>query len=135
MTPEVKRWPALRTLARWVLGVGLIGAGISHLTFQRVEFQAQVPDWFPLDEDFVVLASGVVEIALGAAALFVRRYRALVGWVIAAFFVVVFPGNLWQWIEGKDAFGLDTNAKRFGRLFLQPVFIAVALFATNARRT
>jgi len=135
MTPEVKRWPALRTLARWVLGVGLIGAGIAHLTFQRVEFQAQVPDWFPLDEDFVVLASGVVEIALGAAALFVRRYRALVGWVIAAFFVVVFPGNLWQWIEGKDAFGLDTNAKRFGRLFLQPVFIAVALFATNARRT
>ena len=135
MTPEVKRWPALRTLARWVLGVGLIGAGISHLTFQRVEFQAQVPDWFPLDEDFVVLASGVVEIALGAAALFVRRYRALVGWVIAAFFVVVFPGNLWQWIEGKEAFGLDTNAKRFGRLFLQPVFIAVALFATNARRT
>jgi len=135
MTPEVKRWPALRKLARWVLGVGLIGAGIAHLTFQRVEFQAQVPDWFPLDEDFVVLASGVVEIALGAAALFVRRYRALVGWVIAAFFVVVFPGNLWQWIEGKDAFGLDTNAKRFGRLFLQPVFIAVALFATNARRT
>jgi len=135
MTPGVKRWPALRTLARWVLGVGLIGAGISHLTFQRVEFQAQVPDWFPLDEDFVVLASGVVEIALGAAALFVRRYRGLVGWVIAAFFVVVFPGNLWQWIEGKDAFGLDTNAKRFGRLFLQPVFIAVALFATNARRT
>jgi len=123
---------AVKTLMRIVMGVALIGAGIAHLTFQRVEFQAQVPDWFPLDEDFVVIGSGIVEIALGLAAILIVRHKALVGWTIAAFFVVIFPGNLWQWIEGKDAFGLDTDAKRFGRLFLQPVFIAIALYATNA---
>jgi len=122
----------MRTVARWLLGTGLTGAGIAHLTVQRVEFQAQVPDWFPLSEDYVVLASGVVEIALGLAALFLVWHKALVGWTIAAFFVVIFPGNIWQWIEGKDAFGLDTDAKRFGRLFLQPLFVGVALFATDA---
>ncbi|MEQ8437382.1 MAG: hypothetical protein RIB65_07790 [Ilumatobacter fluminis] len=123
-----------RSVTRWLLGGALVFAGIGHLTHQREEFQAQVPDWFPVDADLVVLLSGVVEITLGLALIFVSRYRALVGWVAAAFFVVIFPGNIAQWIEGTDAFGLDTDTKRFVRLFFQPVLVAWALFSTGAWR-
>ncbi|MAT04296.1 MAG: hypothetical protein CL424_04540 [Acidimicrobiaceae bacterium] len=121
-------------MARWLLGGGLVFAGIGHLTHQREEFQAQVPDWFPVDADLVVVLSGVVEITLGLALIFVSRYRAAVGWVAAAFFVVIFPGNIAQWVEGTDAFGLDTDTKRFVRLFFQPVLVAWALWSTGAWR-
>lgn len=121
-----------RTVLRWLLGGALIGAGIGHLTAQREEFQAQVPGWFPLDEDLVVVASGIVEIALGAALIGLPRHRVLVGTIVAAFFVVIFPGNIAQWREGVDAFGLDTDAKRFARLFFQPVLVVWALGATGA---
>ncbi|HEY9558030.1 MAG TPA: hypothetical protein VIR58_14930 [Acidimicrobiales bacterium] len=124
----------LRTAARWLLGLALPGAGIGHLTTQREEFQAQVPDWFPIDADLVVLASGVVEITLGVALLLLGRHRVAVGWVVAAFFVVIFPGNIAQLVEGTDAFGLDSDGARFGRLFFQPVLIAWALWSTGAWR-
>jgi uncharacterized membrane protein len=126
---------AWRTLLRWLLGGALIGAGVGHLTAQREEFQAQVPEWFPLDADLVVLGSGVVEIALGTALIGVPRHRVLVGTVVAAFFVVIFPGNIAQWSEGTDAFGLDTDAKRFARLFFQPVLVVWALASTGAWRS
>lgn len=122
----------LRSVLRWLLGGALIGAGIGHLTTQRTEFQAQVPGWFPIDENLVVVASGIVEIALGAALIGLPRHRVVVGTIAAAFFVVVFPGNIAQWIEGVDAFGLDTDAKRFARLFFQPVLVIWALYATGA---
>lgn len=121
-----------RTLLRWLLGGALVAAGTGHLTVQRDEFQAQVPDWFPLDDDLVVLGSGVVEIALGAALIGLPRHRVVVGTVVAAFFVVIFPGNIAQWREGTDAFGLDTDAKRFGRLFFQPILVMWALLSTGA---
>jgi uncharacterized membrane protein len=124
----------VRTVLRWLLGGVLIGAGIAHLTTQRDEFRAQVPGWFPIDEDLVVVASGVVEIALGAALIALPRHRVIVGTVVAAFFVVIFPGNVAQWTEGVDAFGLDTDAKRFARLFFQPVLVVWALGATGAWR-
>jgi uncharacterized membrane protein len=124
----------LRTLLRWLLGGFLIVAGITHLTTQRAEFRAQVPGWFPIDEDIVVLVSGVVEVALGAALIVLSRHRVIVGTIVAVFFVVIFPGNLAQWLEGVDGFGLDTDAKRFARLFFQPVLIAWALFSTGAWR-
>ncbi|UGT62717.1 hypothetical protein [Nocardia asteroides] len=138
-TPEVAdRTPsspivrALRLLARLWLGISLVFAGISHLSFARQDFQAQVPAWVPLNEDFVVLASGVVEIVLGAALLFAPlRWRPIVGVVAALFFVAVFPGNIGQWREGVDAFGLDTDTERLVRLFFQPVLIAVALWSTG----
>jgi len=122
----------VRDGARWLLGASLVLAGTGHLTFQREEFRAQVPDWFPIDADLVVVLSGVVEIVLGMALLFLSRYRVLVGWVVAAFFVVIFPGNIAQYVEGTDAFGLDTDAKRFVRLFFQPVLVAWALWSTGA---
>jgi uncharacterized membrane protein len=122
----------LRALLRWLLGGALLGAGIGHLTVQREEFTAQVPDWFPLDEDLVVVGSGIVEIALGAALIALPRHRVLIGTVVAVFFVVIFPGNIAQWVEGTDAFGLDTEAKRFARLFFQPVLVVWALASTGA---
>lgn len=123
-----------RSAGRWLLGGALVFAGVAHLTTQREEFQAQVPDWFPLDADFVVVVSGVIEIVLGLALILASRWRVQVGWIVAAFFVVIFPGNIAQWVEGTDAFGLDTDAKRFVRLFFQPVLVAWALWSTGAWR-
>lgn len=123
-----------RDVARWVLGAFLITAGTLHLTAQRDEFRAQVPSWFPLDADLVVVLSGVVEIVLGMALLFLVRRLVTVGWAVAAFFVVIFPGNIAQFVERTDAFGLDSDAKRFARLFFQPVLVAWALWSTGAWR-
>ncbi|KHD76908.1 membrane protein [Actinoplanes utahensis] len=124
----------VKAVAQALLGGTLAFAGITHLTVARQEFLAQVPDWFPIDHDFVVLASGVVEIGLGAALLTMWRQpaRGLVGAAAATFFVVVFPGNIAQWLEHKDGFGLDTDTKRFARLFFQPLLVLWALGATGA---
>ena len=117
-----------RNAARLLLGAAMVGAGVLHLTTQRQEFQAQVPDWFPVDDDLTVLGSGVAEIALGASFVALPRQRRLVGALLAAFFVVIFPGNVAQYLEGTDAFGLDTDGKRLVRLFFQPVLVLWALF-------
>lgn len=123
-----------RTAARMLLGGILVFAGVSHLTFAREEFVAQVPDWFPISDDPVVLVSGVVEISLGAALVAFGRGRIGVGLFAAAFFIAIFPGNIAQYLEHTDAFGLDTDRKRFVRLFFQPVLVAWALWATGAWR-
>ncbi len=123
-----------RTVLRWLLGGALIGAGAGHLTVQREEFRAQVPDWFPVEDDAVVVGSGIVELALGAALIGLPRHRVLIGTTVAAFFVVIFPGNIAQWAEGTDAFGLDTDRKRFARLFFQPLLVVWALGSTGAWR-
>ena len=117
-----------RTAARVALGSIMTAAGVTHLTFARDEFQAQVPDWFPVDADAVVLASGVAEIALGASFVALPRRKRTIGALLAGFFVVIFPGNIAQYLEHTDAFGLDTDTKRFVRLFFQPVLIDWALF-------
>jgi len=124
----------LRGLARSALGISLGYAGFTHLTSSRLEFQAQVPNWVPFSADFVVLASGVVEIVLGLALVFLVKYQVQVGWVVAAFFVAVFPGNISQYVNGIDAFGLDSDRARLVRLFFQPVLVAWALWATGAWR-
>ena len=121
----------LRLISRLVLGAALVYAGIGHLTFSRIEFQAQVPVWLPLDPDFVVVASGVVEIILGIG---IASAGALVPWAglaAALFFVAIFPGNINQYVEGIDAFGLDTDQARFTRLFFQPVLVVWALWSTG----
>lgn len=122
----------LQGSARIILGLSLALAGISHLTVLRQEFQAQVPAWLPLNTDFVVLASGAAEIALGLALLFSGRLASWVGLVTAAFFVAIFPGNIHQYVEGIDAFGLDTDQARLIRLFFQPVLVIWALWSTRA---
>ncbi|MDF2443986.1 MAG: hypothetical protein JWR01_2189 [Subtercola sp.] len=124
-----------RTLARILLGGALVFAGTSHLTFARDDFRAQVPNFVPLKTDTTVLASGFVEIGLGAALLLTRgRARRTVGTIAAAFFAAVFPGNIAQLVHHRDAFGLDTDRKRAVRLVFQPLLIAVALWSTRSRR-
>lgn len=123
-----------RTVARLLLGGILVFAGISHLTVARQDFEAQVPDWFPIDDDPVVVVSGIIEISLGAALIAFGRGRVGVGFVVAAFFIAIFPGNIAQYVDGADAFGLNTDRKRFIRLFFQPVLVAWALWATGAWR-
>jgi uncharacterized membrane protein len=121
-----------RHTARYLLGAALIYAGIGHFTFSRLTFQAQVPPWVPLDPDFVVLASGAVEISLGLSLIFVARYRKQIGWLTAAFFLAIFPGNISQYLTQTDAFGLNTDEARAIRLLFQPLLILWALWATDA---
>ena len=123
----------MATIARWVLGAFLIFAGVSHFT-RTDAFQAQVPPWMPASVA-VVQISGVIEIALGLALLLVRSKRAQVGWVVAAFFVIVFPGNISQFLTHTIAFGLDTDAARAIRLLFQPLLVVWALWCTGAWST
>jgi len=123
-----------RTSGRIGLGAILVVAGITHLTVARDDFQAQVPEWLPLDKDFVVLASGVVEITLGSALVALPKKRVLVGLVVAAFFIAIFPGNISQLVTKTSAFGLDTDAKRGFRLIFQPLLVIWALWSTGAWR-
>ena len=125
---------ALRVVSQVGLGLFLTSAGYSHLTVNRLEFQAQVPTWLPLDPDFVVLASGVVEIALGLSLLALWRFRAHVGLLAALFFVAIFPGNINQFVNGIDAFGLNTDMLRGVRLLFQPMLVLWALWSTGALR-
>ena len=122
----------LRSVFRLALGAALASAGITHLTTNRKEFLAQVPTWVPLDADFVVLASGVVEILLGLSLILLIKYQTQIGWITAAFFVAIFPGNISQYVNGIDAFGLDTDQARLTRLFFQPLLVLWALWSTSA---
>lgn len=126
----------VKALAQLLLGSFLLTAGISHLGSNRIEFQAQVPSYLPLDPDFVVVASGVVEIALGLlliiTLLIYKKYRRVVGLITAIFFILIFPGNINQYLNQIDAFGLDTDQKRLIRLFFQPPLVVAALWVSGA---
>ena len=128
----------LKSLAQIALGAFLLSAGISHLDSNRTEFLAQVPTWLPLDGDFVVVASGLVEITLGVllitTVLVFKKYRSRVGLITAIFFILIFPGNINQYVNQIDAFGLDTDTKRLIRLFFQPLLVIWALWSTNVIR-
>ena len=117
------------------LGAFLTSAGISHLGSNRTEFLAQVPTWLPLNADFVVVASGIVEITLGISLItttfILTQYRKKVGIVVAIFFILIFPGNINQYVNSIDAFGLDTDQKRLIRLFFQPLLVIWALWASG----
>jgi uncharacterized membrane protein len=122
----------IKKLTQALLGLALAYVGTTHLSSNRQEFQAQVPTWLPLDADFVVIASGIVEITLGLSLLTLWRYRQVIGLVVAIFFILIFPGNINQYINHIDAFGLDTDQARFIRLLFQPLLVAWALWSTGA---
>ncbi|MGR3812209.1 DoxX family protein [Jiulongibacter sp. NS-SX5] len=121
-----------QNIARIILGSFMVLAAIGHFTFQREEFQAQVPEWLPFSKDFVVIASGLVEAGLGLGMIFWKKQRVWVAIALATFFVLIFPGNIAQYVNGTDAFGLDTDQKRLIRLFFQPVLILWALWSGGA---
>ncbi|TWI98676.1 putative membrane protein [Mucilaginibacter frigoritolerans] len=122
----------IKTVARILLGVGLIGAGIGHLTFARKEFQAQVPDWVPLKKDDTVVYSGIAEIAMGSALVLTNeKYKTTIGKIAASLFVGVFPGNVSQLLNKRSAFGLNSDKKRLLRLFFQPALVYWAIKSTD----
>ena len=123
----------MATIARWVLAAFLFFAGVSHFASTDA-FRAQVPPWMPAPVA-VVYVSGVIEIALALALAFLSKKRAQVGWVVAAFFVIVFPGNISQFLTHTSAFGLDTDAARAIRLLFQPLLVVWALWCTGAWST
>ena len=122
----------MRKLLQVLLGLTLCYTGVLHLTSKRSEFQAQVPSWLPLDPDFVVIASGIVEILLGIALITLWKFRKQVGIATAIFFLLIFPGNVWQYLDGIDAFGLNTDTQRGVRLLFQPVLVVWALWSTES---
>lgn len=127
------RTTLIQHIFRILLALFMVYAGFSHLTFNRMEFQAQVPDWVPLSKDLVVILSGIVELILGLGLLFWKNKRTKFGWALAIFFILIFPGNIAQYMNGTDAFGvLDSNGARLRRLFFQPVLIAWALWSSGA---
>ncbi len=122
-----------QNIFRILLAIFMVYAGFSHLSFNRIDFQAQVPDWIPLSKDLVVILSGIVEMALGLGLAFWKKERVRFGWALALFFVLVFPGNVAQYLDGKDAFGaLNSDQARLIRLFFQPVLIAWALWSAGS---
>jgi uncharacterized membrane protein len=130
---KVVKTTLLQNIFRILLAIFMIYAGYSHLTFNRMDFQAQVPDWIPLSKDLVVILSGIVEIGLGLGLAFWRNERIRFGWALALFFILIFPGNIAQYLDGKDVFGvLDSDGARLSRLFFQPVLIAWVLWSAGS---
>jgi uncharacterized membrane protein len=127
--PQTNR---LQTAFRLLLGAFLLFAGVSHLTVSRSEFLAQVPPWVPLDGGLVVVLSGIGEIVLGIALIILPGYRVFIGLVVAAFFVAIFLGNISQYVNRIDAFGLNTDTARAVRLLFQPLLVLWALWSTGA---
>ena len=140
MTYKVKFVPELREITttktqnvfRIILGLFMLLAAIGHLSFQRTEFQSQVPDWVPMNKDLVVILSGIVEGAFGLAMIFYKSKRVWVGIALAVFFILIFPGNIGQYLNRIDAFGLNTDSARLTRLFFQPLLVLWALWSTGA---
>lgn len=134
--PHPRHIPArisvVQNIFRLLLGAALVFAGTSHLTWSRTEFQTQVPPWLPFPPDLVVVASGFVELALGGALVALPRHRMIVGWIVAAFFVAIFPGNISQYVNRIDGFGLNTDRARAIRLLFQPILVAWALWSSGA---
>jgi uncharacterized membrane protein len=122
----------VRKLAQVLLGALLLYTGFLHLTSRRIEFHSQVPSWLPLEPDFVVIASGIVEILLGLALITLWKFRKQVGIATAIFFLLIFPGNIWQYLDGIDAFGLNTDTERGVRLLFQPLLVLWALWSTES---
>lgn len=133
-SPDVPQETGAQRIGRVLLGSFMTFAGIAHMTFARQEFQAQVPTWVPVPPDVTVLASGIVEIALGGSLILLKNRRVLIGLLLAGFFVAIFPGNIAQWIHHRDAFGLNSDRARLIRLLFQPALIAWALWSTGAWR-
>lgn len=128
----------IKAFVKVLLGLCMIIAGYSHLTVARQEFVAQVPVWLqfsPGFTDFIVLASGVVEIILGLAMLSLWKHKGWAGAALALFYLLVFPGNINQYVEHINAFALETDQARLIRLFFQPVLIFLALWSAGGWAT
>jgi uncharacterized membrane protein len=130
MAREETSGDPLRALGRWGLAAFMGLAGVAHFVVTE-SFLGQVPSWLPA-RTAIVQVSGVIEIGFALALVLLRQRRRQVGWALAAFYVLILPGNLYQALAGTDAFGLDSPNARWARLAAQPVLILWALWSTGA---
>lgn len=119
---------------RILLGLFLIFAGYLHMTQASSQYALIVPSWIPIEPNIVVFISGLVEIALGLALILLTKYTVYIGWVTAIFFILIFPANIYQYVNEVNAFGMQDDSSRLTRLFFQPIFIIWALISTGAYR-
>ena len=125
----------IQNIFRILLGLIMLYIGIAHLSFRRIEFQAQVPTWLTTDKDLmdlVVLISGYVEIAFGVLMIFGRKLKVKTGIALGVFYILIFPGNINQYINEIDSLRLDSENKRLMRLFFQPLLVLWAFWSTGA---
>ena len=62
-------------------------------------------------------------------------YKLQIGFLTAAFFVAIFWGNISQYVNQIDAFGLNSDRDRSIRLLFQPVLVLWALLSTGALKS
>ena len=125
----------IQNIFRVLLGSIMLYIGIAHLSFRRIEFQAQVPTWLTTNEgmmDLVVLISGYIEIAFGILMILGGKLKIKTGIALGIFYVLIFPGNINQYINEIDSLRLDSDNKRLIRLFFQPLLVLWAFWSTGA---
>ena len=118
-----------------LLGSIMLYIGIAHLSFRRIEFQAQVPTWLTTNEgmmDLVVLISGYIEIAFGILMILGGKLKVKTGIALGVFYILIFPGNINQYINEIDSLRLDSENKRLIRLFFQPLLVLWAFWSSGA---
>lgn len=126
----------LKLALRLLMALLLMYAGVGHLSFAREKFELVVPYYLRFSNgfvDFLVLGSGLVEIAFALGLCFSpRKYLPYIGLALAVFYVLVFPGNVHQYMHSIDIPPLLASEQaRFIRLFLQPVLIVWAIYACD----
>ncbi len=87
----------IQNIFRILLGLIMLYIGIAHLSFRRIEFQAQVPTWLTTDDglmDLVVLISGYIEIAFGILMVVGDKLKVKTGIALGIFYILIFPGNI-----------------------------------------
>jgi uncharacterized membrane protein len=114
---------------RRLFGPVFVFAGIMHFVIPRT-YEAIMPDYLPAHRE-LVYASGVAEIAGGAAVLHPRT-RRFGSWLSIATLVAVFPANL-HMAMNPDRYRKvpGGRAALLARLPLQAVFIAWARRAAH----
>ncbi|MDB4050763.1 hypothetical protein N9454_05765 [Flavobacteriaceae bacterium] len=125
----------IQNIFRILLGLIMLYIGIAHLSFRRIEFQAQVPTWLTTDKglmDLVVLISGYVEIAFGILMILGGKFKLKTGIALGIFYILIFPGNINQYINEIDSLRLDSDNKRLIRLFFQPLLVLWAFWSSGA---
>jgi uncharacterized membrane protein len=125
----------IQNIFRVLLGSIMLYIGIAHLSFRRIEFQAQVPTWLTTNEgmmDLIVLISGYIEIAFGVLMILGGKLKVKTGIALGIFYILIFPGNINQYINEIDSLRLDSDNKRLIRLFFQPLLVLWAFWSTGA---
>ena len=126
---------AIRTIARWLLGLVFVAAGSVHFILPEA-YLPMMPPYLPWPRE-LIFVSGACEILGGFGVLFpnVRIQRAA-GLGLIFLLIAVFPANLHMALNDTPVLGRHfSDAVRWGRLPMQLVLIAWAWWATRTERS